>query len=219
MEIAAEVINRFRVINGKMTPREAIRGKHVMRIMPEFGENMLWLPEAWEGGRLGKLEPKSEKGIWLGVCPRISEAIVGTPAGVVRAGTVKRQAIEDAWKASSLLSISTTPWTTGRQSKRHELTVENDEEEKIVKVDESELPGDPRGLRITKEDIERLGFSDGCVGCNAMRQGNIAQRHSEYCSRRVQGDTRNTEEAERGWTKPRSDAMKHLSEQAKEWIA
>ena len=90
-----------------------------------------------------KLEPKFEKGVWLGVCPRTDEGIVGTPAGIVRTGTVKRQAIEDAWKASSLLSISTTPWTTGRQSKRHELTVENDEEEEeeIVKVDESELPG------------------------------------------------------------------------------
>ena len=59
------------------------------------------MPETWEGGRLEKLEPKFEKGIWLGVCPRTDEATVGTPAGIVRAGTVKRQAIEDAWKASS----------------------------------------------------------------------------------------------------------------------
>ena len=85
----------------------------------------------------------------------------------MRAGTVKHQATEDAWKASSLLSISTAPWTNGRQSKRHELTVENDEEEKIVKVDESELPGDPRRFRITKEDIERVGFSDALLA--AMR--------------------------------------------------
>ena len=33
VEYAAEVINRFRVINGKMTLREAIGGKHVMRRM------------------------------------------------------------------------------------------------------------------------------------------------------------------------------------------
>ena len=32
---------------------------------------------------------------------------------------------------------------------------------KIVKVEESELPGDPRRFRITQEDIERIGFSDG----------------------------------------------------------
>ena len=63
-----------------------------------------------------------------------------------------------------------------------------------MKFDESEMPGDPRRLRITKEDIERVGFSDGCVGCNVMRQGKTAQRHSEYCRRRVQEDLRNTEE-------------------------
>ena len=56
-----------------------------------------------------------------------------------------------------------------RASKRHELTVENDEKEMLVKVDESELPGDPSRFRITKEDLERIGFSDGCVGCMAMR--------------------------------------------------
>ena len=133
---------------------------------------------------MGKLVQKFERGVCLGVCPRTDEAIMCTPAGIVRAGTVKLHAIKDAWKASSLLSISTTPWTTGRHSKRHELTVENDEEEKLIKVDESELPEDPRRFRVTKEDIEDISFSDGCVGCNAMRQDKTAQRHSEYCRRR-----------------------------------
>ena len=90
--------------------------------------------------------------------------------------------------------MSTTPWTIGKQSKRHELTLENNEEKKIVKVDDSEMPGDPKRFLITKEDIEQVGFSDGCVGCNAMRQGKTAQRHSEYCRRRVQDDLRSTEE-------------------------
>ena len=27
---------------------------------------MLWLPETWESGRMEKLEPKFEQGIWLG---------------------------------------------------------------------------------------------------------------------------------------------------------
>ena len=85
-----------------MIPREAISCKHVMRIMNDFGEDVLWLPETWEDGRSEKLESKFEKGVWLGVCPRTDEAIVGTLAGFVRAGAVKRQAIEDAWKASSL---------------------------------------------------------------------------------------------------------------------
>ena len=50
----------------------------------------------------------------------------------------------------------------GRQSKRHELTVENDEEETLVKVDDAEVVGDPRRFLVTKQDIEKVGYSDGC---------------------------------------------------------
>ena len=62
----------------------------------------------------------------------------------MRAGTVKRQAIEDAWNSTSLLSISVSPWNVGQKSKRHELIVENDEDEALVKIDESETVADPR---------------------------------------------------------------------------
>ena len=80
-----------------------------MRRLAEFGENVLWLPETWESGRMEKLEPKVEQGIWLGGCSRTDEAIIGTSSGIVRAGTVKRQAIEEAWKSTTLLSVAVTP--------------------------------------------------------------------------------------------------------------
>ena len=57
--------------------------------------------------------------------------------------------------------------------------MENDEEEKIVKVDESEMPGDPRRFRITKEDIERVVFRWLCW---------------LQFRRRVQDDLRSTED-------------------------
>ena len=56
----------------------------------------------------------------------------------------------------------------GRQSK-----------ETLIKLDDTEVVGDPRRLRITKQDIEKVGYSDGCMGCNAMRADKPAQRHSE----------------------------------------
>ncbi len=135
IEYAAELINMFKIIHKRTTPREALRGKHTLRRLAEFGENVLWLPETWESGRMEKLEPQFEPGIWLGVCLRTDEAIVRASSGIVRAGMVKRQTIEDAWKSTSLLSVSTTPWTIGWQSKRHELTVEDDEIEKVIKVE------------------------------------------------------------------------------------
>ena len=84
--------------------------------------------------------------------------------------------------------MSTAPWTIGRQSKRHELTVEDGEIVNVIK------PGDPRRLRITKEDIERVRYSDGGVGCSAIRAAKPAQRQSEYCRRRVEEDLKVSEE-------------------------
>ena len=69
IEYAAELINMFKIINKKLTPREALRGKHTLRRIVEFGENVLWVPEILESGRMEKLEPKFEQGVRLGVCP------------------------------------------------------------------------------------------------------------------------------------------------------
>ena len=62
----------------------------------------------------------------------------------------------------------------GRKSDRHELVIEDEKEVEVVKPDEADGPADPRRFRITKEDIEVIGYSDGCVGCSAMRMGKIA---------------------------------------------
>ena len=59
-----------------------------------------------------------EMGVWQGVCLRTDEAIIGTATGIVRAGTVKRQTIDEAWNAEQLLATTLTPWTVGRKSER-----------------------------------------------------------------------------------------------------
>ena len=80
--------------------------------MSAYGECVLLLPETCESGRMEKLEPKFEKGVWLGVCPRTDEAIIGTATGIVRAGTVKNQTIEEVWNDEQLLATTIThgPW-------------------------------------------------------------------------------------------------------------
>ena len=64
IEYATGLINMFKIVNKKSTPREALRGKHThtLRSLAEFGENVLRLPQTWESGRMEKLEPKFEKG-------------------------------------------------------------------------------------------------------------------------------------------------------------
>ena len=66
IEYAAGLTNVLKIINKKLTPREALRGKRTLRRLAEFGEHVLWLPDTWEIGRMEKLEPKVEQVIWLG---------------------------------------------------------------------------------------------------------------------------------------------------------
>ena len=126
--------------------------------------------------------------------PRTDEAIFGIGDNTVRARTVKRQTMAEAWSAEDLLAIMITPWKTGTEVVRHELTVQDDTEIEVVKEDRAEGGREMRRMRITRQDIEDIGYSDGCVGCSALRSGTGAQRHSEYRRRRGKEHLRGTQD-------------------------
>ena len=126
VKYASETINRFRIVRKESSPREFLRGKHEIRRMTECGGSVLWLPETWESGRMENLEPKFENDVWLGICPRTDEAIIGTATGIVRAGTMKRQTMEETRNAQQLLATTLTPWTVERKPDRREFVVDDD---------------------------------------------------------------------------------------------
>ena len=80
----------------------------------------------------------------------------------------------------------------------------------MIKADDSERAGDPRRFRFTKEGIEKVGYSDGRMGCIAMRAAKPAQRHSEYGRRRVQDGLRGTEEGRQRLEKKEERFMEAL---------
>ena len=62
--------------------------------------------------------------------PRTGEAIIGTASGIVRAGTVKRQTIEEARNAEQFLAVSRTPWAVGGNPTDTNLSVRMTERSK-----------------------------------------------------------------------------------------
>ena len=46
--------------------------------------------------------------------------------------------------------------------------------------------------RITKQDINEFGATIGCLGCNAIRDNNRAQAHSDRCRMRIEARRRIT---------------------------
>ena len=157
-----------------------------MRPMAEFGESVWYLPEFWPDGKIRQMEPKFFAGIWLGVCPRTDEALIGTKEGLVRANTVKRKPLETAFVADELLSVKITPAGMERRV-MHGAGAEDDGEQDVVKLDRTEEAPGVKRMKIMKGDFDEIGFTDGCPGCNAVRTGKPSQNHTEACRRRVEG--------------------------------
>ena len=42
-----------------------------------------------------------------------------------------------------------------------------------------------RRVRFTRADFIKYGFTPGCAGCNALRNGTSAQGHTEQCRERM----------------------------------
>ena len=60
------------------------------------------------------------------------------------------------------MAIKITPWKAGKHIVRHVLTVQDDTEIELVKDDRAEGEKEMRRIRINKQDIEDIGYADGC---------------------------------------------------------
>ena len=49
------------------------------------------------------------EGIWLGMRMRTNEALIGTPAGVVKARTIRILPEDEKWSAAMILEVRGTP--------------------------------------------------------------------------------------------------------------
>ena len=181
--------NRFATGRDGKTPRERLRGKHKMRPMAEFGESVWYLPEFWPDGKIRQMEPNLFAGIWLGVCPRTDEALIGTKDGLVRANTVKRKPLETAFVADELLKVQITP-AGMKQRAKHGAGDEDDGEQEVVKLVRAEEAPGVKGMKNMKVDFDEIGLTDGCPGCNAIRAGKPSQNHTKACRRRVENHLR-----------------------------
>ena len=192
VEYAAEMLNRFRIGADDKTAHERTRGYHKLRDMAEFGESVLWKREGFADGRLHKLEPKFENGIWLGIDPRNEEVLIGTDDGIVRAHTVKRRPEGPQFEREKVLAITVTPMKpTGPRTRPgrgvfDELVPDDAELEEVIKRDKMEELPEARRVMIRNEDIVAAGYSEGCQGCRAHRLKLRGQKHSEACRKHVE---------------------------------
>ena len=86
---AASTLNKYHRGKDGMTAYRRLRGRDFDGKVMEFGECVLYMTPGITGK--DKLDPRWEKGIWLGNRDRSGEAIIGTPDGCIKVRFIRRR--------------------------------------------------------------------------------------------------------------------------------
>ena len=75
----------------------------------EFGEKLLWKVKN-KSGKMEKLRPRWDHGIFVGVRPRSGELLVATRTGIRKTRSVLRIPEEERWTKDTLEWVKYVPW-------------------------------------------------------------------------------------------------------------
>ena len=186
VEWAAYVHSRFCVGKDGRTPFERWRGRKCKRPVCEFGETVLFMP--LKGARGGKLDPKFEYGVFLGVIPETGETLVGTAQGVIKTRTLRRLQERNRWQPERIKAVKGTPWAPAGDGAEQPVSIKVwvPQQEQSDPVKEPQFVIAPRRTYMRKTDFMKYGMTDGCKGCDMIRRGRPTQGHSEACRSRME---------------------------------
>ena len=198
---AGHLITKCWIRPSGRTAYQLIKGRRSNVRMKEFGE-AVWFRIPQTKTMPGKFEPRWEDGVYLGFNIRTGEDLVSNEQGVFRVSTVRRKPDDERWSKTLLDSIVGTPAipvpsTNGRRMPAYARKFAKTEEEK--KAPEFAAPEVPevraRTWRITKEDVQTHGATEGCPGCRAIMRGAMYKSaHTPACRLRFEGILQGTEE-------------------------
>ena len=141
-----------------------------------------------EDGKKAIMSSKWEEGLWLGHCRNSNEVWIGTPAGAVKAWSVRRRVAPERWDRHFMMKVKAVPedpqvLNEKRPDPKPDGTIEDEE----PATEEEEEEAKRRYLRLRAKDFAKYGYSDECAGCARMRRGaKPPYRHNGECRRRLE---------------------------------
>ena len=115
LRVRGLVLNRMEVSSDGKTPYERIKGKKAPMLGLEFGGKIMWKCPP-KNGKLEKLNPRWDYGMYLGVRVKSGELIVVDAetfhCKCVR--TARRVPEEERWNDKNLDLVKVVPWNMGR---------------------------------------------------------------------------------------------------------
>ena len=200
VEHAADLLSRFHIGDDGRTGYERLKGKRCKEEMAEFGEKVHYRYNPKAKTKDDKMEARWGEGFYLGRWWRTGEAIIGTHEGVRRAGTIRRVGGHRRWDRGGLERVRGVPWQwdPDQEDVHVDLKVRWLKEEEIAAgnagLNQESTSKRMYRLRLRKEDFVRHGFTEGCLGCQALIAGTGARGHSEQCRDRMNEALEETEE-------------------------
>ena len=166
----------------------------------EFGEQVHVKPKRRpQTNRKQSLDSKWKIGTWVGMTSRSNEHIVIIPDGglgfAIRARTVRRMSVDQRWKSDAIEHINATVKTTVPKIK--EIAEPAAGETPVVYADVEgdgkQIPEDDhisedktvRDFKITRQVLQKYGYSDHCVGCDEALHGK-KRGHTTMCRKRLE---------------------------------
>ena len=160
--------------------------------MLEFGSVVLYKVSAKVQG--GVVAPRWLQGLWLGNRWGSEEHIVSTLEGLVIRCCAAKPHPENQWDTALFDGIKGSPWDPLARNKTSAEgeTVEQTSDLPRFTVERSVEATIPqaRAVMITRDYLNKFGFTTGCTKCEAIRVGdnrNPTLAHSAACRSRIEG--------------------------------
>ena len=194
-----DLITKHQVGDDGRTAYERIKCKAFRRDLVEFGEKVHFR-NVKKNGRENKMEGRWGEGFFLGLRWRTGEAIIGTETGLEKTATIKRVGAHRRWDPKGLAKVKGWPWCRGPDEGEPAVNLRVrwlDDDEVGRTAAAKEDPTRIYRLRLKREDFIKYGFTEGCIGCEAIIKSTEQRGHTEACRARMLRAMGATEEGQR----------------------
>ena len=221
IEHSVDLLNKCQMGKDGRTPYERLKGKRYGGTFMDFGcPVMLRVTDKPQGGLM---QERWVEGTWLGMRWSTWEHLVSRRSdGVVVRTRAVRQMPRPA-QMSDLESIVGQPCAPQgvqrlerAEVQRPSMTPEANGERPLLGPDP--FRPIPRAFRITKDMLEKHGYSDRCVKCRMMRQGlqQGTMGHSVECRKRMEALVAKDEEYQSRLEQANARKNQYLAEEQEE---
>lgn len=198
VERAAVLPSRHKFGNDRKTVYRRVNQRGAPTSQFEVGEQVMarFAPKRAKTKRKAPSAPRPTFGTWVAVHEPIDENIVALHSGkAARARTALRRPELESWSFERVLQAKATiccPNSTyfGELTAIFRFEAEDDAKSggDLPDVTTHDASIKKRNFKMAKWLFEENGYINGCVGCEAMRQGASRRSSSAYCRARISED-------------------------------